>query len=86
MARLRNTLPTLLGQYHQEKGKRLTLTRLARETGVSRDTLSRMANDPETAINSETIMAICKFFKKQPGDLLFIEYAPGELDEPAPHR
>jgi len=74
MARLRNKLPILLAEYQMTKGERLSLAALARKTGVSRDTLSRMVNDPDTGINSETIKALCSFFRKQPGDLLFMEY------------
>lgn len=74
MARLRNKLPILLAEYQMDKGKRLSLAALARATGVSRDTLSRMVHEPETSINSETITSICVFFRKQPGDLLFIEF------------
>jgi DNA-binding Xre family transcriptional regulator len=81
MARLKNRLPILMAEYRMKSGERLSLTRLAELADVSRDTLSSMVNDPETAISSNTITAVCKFFKIQPGDLLFIEYAPGELDE-----
>lgn len=80
MAKLMNRLPELIAEWEKQNKRRLSLSQLARDAKVSRDTLSRMYTREEIGISSQTIVNICKFFRKQPGDLLYIEYEPGELD------
>jgi len=40
------------------------------ETGISRPTLTRIANIPGYNTNTDTINALCKYFSCTPGDLL----------------
>lgn len=50
--------------------RRVTLNEVSEATGVSRPTLTRIANVPGYNTNTETIDALCKFFDCEPGDLL----------------
>lgn len=50
--------------------RRVTLNEVAEATGISRPTLTRIANVPGYNTNTETIDALCKFFECEPGDIL----------------
>lgn len=47
----------------------MSISELARKSGVSRATLSRMINNHSNGINLQTISRICKALSCQPGDL-----------------
>ena len=71
---MRNRLKILKAEYETQKRKSFTQDELAIAMGVSRETVSRMMRNEPTRIDSNSIMKICVFFRKQPGDLLFIDY------------
>ena len=50
--------------------KRITIGDVCNETGISRATLTRIANIPGYNTNTDTINALCKFFECTPGELL----------------
>lgn len=50
--------------------RRITLNEVSDETGISRATLTRIANVPGYNTNTDTIDALCKYFGCAPGDLL----------------
>ena len=50
--------------------RRISLLDVSKETGLSRPTLSRLANTPGYRTNTETIDVLCRYFRCQPGDLL----------------
>jgi len=52
--------------------RRITLNEVSEVTGISRATLTRIANVPGYNTNTDTIDALCKYFDCKPGDL--IEY------------
>lgn len=58
---------------------RLTLTRLAADTGIALSTLSRLDSGKTKSVEFGTLEAICQRLNVQPGDLF--EYVPG--NEPA---
>lgn len=53
-----------------ETRKRVTMNEIADTTGISRPTLTRIANVPGYNTNTDTIDSLCKFFKCTPGELL----------------
>lgn len=57
-----------------KRGATVTIDGVARATGISRTTLTRIANLPGHNVELGAIDALCKYFKCQPGDLL--EYVP----------
>lgn len=60
------------------ENRRITLVEIARATGISRNTLSRLADVRQTryVTNTGVIDRLCRYFGCQPGDLLV--YVPDE--------
>jgi len=58
--------------------RRIPLTEIAQETGISRNTLSKLADVRERryVTNTDVIDRLCRYFGVQPGDLL--RYVPDE--------
>ena len=79
MARLKSKLPILMGKWEVENDKRLTQRKLSVATGISRDAIGRLYKGEITRFDETTILALCKFFKCDIGDLLEVQYEPGEL-------
>ena len=50
--------------------RRITLNEVAAQTGISRTTLSRIANIPGYNTNTDTIDALCKYFGCEIKDLV----------------
>ncbi|AVI67775.1 transcriptional regulator [Shewanella sp. WE21] len=50
--------------------RRITLSEVSEKTGISRATLTRIANVPGNITNTDTINSLCKYFECQPGELL----------------
>lgn len=52
----------------------IPLAEIAKETGIHRATLSKMANQPGANIGSDVVDKLCRYFQCQPGDLMsFVE-------------
>jgi putative transcriptional regulator len=70
----------LLKQKLDEKSfaerRRITLNEVSEATGISRATLTRIANVPGYNTNTDAIDALCGFFECEPGELLV--RVPGE--------
>ena len=49
--------------------RRITYTEILEETGVSKNTLSRLANDKADMVGVSVINSLCAYFGCQPGDL-----------------
>jgi putative transcriptional regulator len=58
--------------------KRITIAEVVEATGVSKATLSRIANSPGYNANLDAINALCGYFECTPGELL--EYVRDEED------
>lgn len=56
--------------------RRITLTEVVEQTGISRTTLTRIANMPGYNVNTEAINSLCKYFECSPCELLV--YVPDE--------
>jgi putative transcriptional regulator len=56
--------------------KRITLNQVSAATGISRATLTRIANVPGHNTSTDNIDALCRYFDCSPGDL--IEYREDE--------
>lgn len=50
--------------------RRITIGEVCNETGISRATMTRIANQPGYNTNTDTINTLCKYFECQPSDLL----------------
>lgn len=50
--------------------KRITVSDVSKETGISRATLTRIANIPGYNTNTDTLNSLCRYFGCAPGELL----------------
>jgi len=71
MNMIRIMLIKLLDEKSFNEKRRITLSEVSDVTGISRATLTRIANVPGNVTNTDTINALCKYFACQPGELLF---------------
>ena len=61
--------------------RRIRISDVCDETGLSRQTVSRIANVPGYVTSTETVERLCRYFGCSPGDLL--QLVP---EEPDGHR
>lgn len=73
-------------QKQAEWGREITIKEISEQTGVSRDTISRMLNASPTRIDEGTIKSLCKFFNVPAGPVPFIIYQPDEEQHEQPGR
>ncbi len=52
------------------EGRRITIGEVVEETGISRATLTRVANVPGYNTNTDTLNLLCMYFECSPGDLM----------------
>ncbi|MGL4475161.1 MAG: helix-turn-helix domain-containing protein [Shewanella sp.] len=67
---IRVLLIKLLDEKSFKEKRRITLSEVSEQTGISRATLTRIANVTGNVTNTETINSLCKYFECQPGELL----------------
>ncbi len=73
---IRIKLIQLLDEKGFKERRRITLSEVAEKTGISRATLTRIANVPGNVTNTDTLDALCEYLECQPGDLLV--YIPND--------
>ncbi len=73
---IRIKLRSLLDDKSVRDRRRITLNEVAKETGISRTTINRIANVLGYNVTAEAINALCKYFDCTPCELL--EYLPDE--------
>ena len=70
--------------------RRITINEVCDATGLSRPTVSRIANTPGYKTNTDTLDVLCKYFGCQPGDLLVYVDDAGAVNasqvDPSPAR
>ncbi|MED4718628.1 helix-turn-helix domain-containing protein [Bacillus badius] len=52
------------------KQKNLSVTKVSKDTGISRPTLTRYIKSTLKKVESKNIQALCCYFKCEPGDLV----------------
>ncbi|RMH39211.1 MAG: helix-turn-helix domain-containing protein [Gammaproteobacteria bacterium] len=67
---IRVLLKKMLDEKSFREKRRITLNEVSEKTGISRATLTRIANVPGYNTNTDTIDALCKYFECSPGELL----------------
>ena len=73
---IRFKIKALLEEKSFKEGKRVTINDVVDATGLARQTISRIANQPLYSTTTETINSLCAYFNCQPGELM--EYVPDE--------
>ncbi len=77
---IQSRLKVLLADKSLREGRRLPYRTVAKETGVSASTLSRMAEGKMTRFNAETLSALCRYLECDVGDLLSYQAKQGVPD------
>jgi len=73
---IRIRLTQMLDDKGFKEKRKITLKEVAKEACLSQPTLSRISNIPGYNTNTDTINALCKYFKCKPGDIL--EFYPDD--------
>lgn len=73
---MRNNLTILLAQKARKERRRITLRRVAEETGINKYTIYAIANDNIKEYSKEVIVRLCGYLDCDVGDLLTIEETP----------
>jgi len=67
---IRVLLKQLLDDKSFKEKRRITLIEVSEKTGISRPTLTRIANTPGYNTNTDTINLLCNYFTCSPAELL----------------
>ncbi|MBE8233758.1 MAG: helix-turn-helix transcriptional regulator [Endozoicomonadaceae bacterium] len=78
---IRILLIKLLDEKSFREKRRITLSEVSKETGISRATLTRIANVTGNVTNTVSINALCKYFECQPVDLLIYVEEEGSFED-----
>ena len=81
---IRYRIQERLAEKHFQDGKRVTLSELARVTGISRVTLSKMVNQRGYGTLTDHLDRLCKFFNCPLNELA--EYVPDDSPPDLPDR
>lgn len=57
---------------------RLSLTELSKQTGIALSTLSRIDSGKSGRLDLDTLLTLCKYFRRHPGDFFKIVFEPGD--------
>lgn len=71
---INNRFGVLLAEKQMNERRRISLSEVARETGIAWPTLQAWANNTVTRYDAPILDALCAYFGVQPGELL--EYVP----------
>jgi len=71
---LRFRLKELIAEKEFQEGRRVTIAEIAEETGIARNTLSRILNQPGWSTRTEYLDRLCAFFDCRIEEL--VEYIP----------
>ena len=66
----------LLDEKAFRERRRIPLTEVSQATGLSRPTLSRIANTPGYVTGTDTVEALCRYLDCTPGELLVLVNEP----------
>jgi len=66
---IRYRLKELIAEKGFQEGRRITLEEVAKETGVHRTTLSKIANQKGYKTNTEVLDKLCAFFDVEIGQV-----------------
>lgn len=78
---LRYKLKELTAEKEFRERRRVTIQEIAEATGITRNTLSKMLNQPGASVRSENLDRLCGFFNCRIDEL--VEYIPDDA-APAP--
>jgi DNA-binding Xre family transcriptional regulator len=71
---LRTRFFTLLAEKELREGRRIRYNEIAAETGVSQPAVGRWARNEVTKFEAPVLVAFCRYFGCEIGDLLYIDW------------
>ena len=71
---LRFKLKELIAEKEFQEGRRVTVLEISEQTGIARNTLSKMLNQPGASVRSEYLDRLCSYFNCRIEQL--VEYIP----------
>lgn len=71
---LRFKLKELIAEKEFQEGRRVTIAEISEETGIARNTLSRILNQPGWSTRTEYLDRLCAYFDCKIEEL--VEYVP----------
>lgn len=80
MAKLRNRLLLLVQTEEQKRSRRISLSELARDLGLSYTTVDRWLKNEVERFDAPIIERLCEHFGVEVGDLLYIDRSGEEGD------
>jgi len=81
---IKNRLRELMAEKARKEGRKITQTSVAHELGLARYTVDSWARNDVVRYDQSTIIAFCRYFGVEPGDLLIMEELPE--DEPGHNK
>jgi len=67
--KINNRFAILLAEKRMRDHRNISLSEVAKETGISRQAISKWESNNVSRFNGSTIGAICRYFQVGPGDL-----------------
>lgn len=74
-------LKEMMESWSEKNEKKLSVSRLSRETGINRVTLSMLANDRHSNVTTDIINKLCEFFDCGLEGLLEYKKDPSDNDQ-----
>lgn len=71
---VRNNLITLMGEKQAKEGRVINASVVAKETGLTRQAISKWTRQEVSEFREEIIERLCKYFECEIGDLLYIDW------------
>lgn len=70
---IRNRLRELMAAKERKEGRKITQMGLSEELGIARWTVDRWARNEVARMDEHIVIAFCRYFDCQPGDLIVME-------------
>ena len=75
---IQSRLRELIASKSRLERRRITYDDILAKTGISKTTLTNLANDKVGGVSYSTVERLCKYFSCQPGDLFIYVDESGE--------
>ena len=71
---VKNRMVLLMGKKQMEENRPINASTVARETGLTRQAISKWVRGDVTEFREEIVQKLCRYFKCELGDLLYIDW------------
>lgn len=77
---MKNRVAALIGEKQAKENRVITAAEVARETGLTRQVISKWINNEIVSYRSDMLQTLCDYFGCEVGDLLFIDRQPHSVN------